>query len=182
MGEATYYLLAEFETEEDAKEAGEFAGLVFEELFKFQNEWQKIRDDRRFSVEERHKMLLKKFPLVAKYIRLPRPCRDDPNMNYLAGHCEISDCYSLYIQGKYLKLVDEVWHLASWDNIAEFFCRLGAKRVVWESDEYFDYFELLESRLNEIEEINVKNKFSKSEIRKILLAHKIGRKEDANAK
>ena len=68
--------------------------------------------------------------------------------------------------------------MASWDNIAEFFYRLGAKKVVWESDEYFDYFELLESRLNEIEEINVKDKFSKSEIRKIFLAHKIGRKEN----
>jgi hypothetical protein len=178
MGEATYYLLAEFETSEDAKEVEEFARIVFEELSRFQDEWQTIRNTQGKSAKERHKILLKEFPLVAKYISLPEPPDDDPPMNYLAGYCEINDNYYLQSDGRYLRLSDEVWHFADWSNIAEFFYKLGAKRVVWESDEYFDFFELLEEKLVNTEPKNYKNKFSKEEIRKILLAHAIGRKEN----
>jgi hypothetical protein len=178
MGEATFYLLAEFETKEDAKEAEEFARIVFDELAEFQEEWQIIRDIQDKPTKLRHKMLLKKFPLVAKYISLPEPPDDDLPMNYLAGHCEISKNYCLEADGRYVRLSDTVWHFADWDNIAEFFYRLGAKRVVWESDEYFDFFELLEERLVNTEPTTHKNRFSKEEIRKILLSHKLGRRDN----
>jgi hypothetical protein len=178
MGEATFYLLAKFESIEDAKFAEDFARIVLEELSNFQDEWQKIRKNEQISPIERHKILLKKFPLVKKYIRLPKPPKEDLPMNYLAGACEITNHFDLYSQGKLVKLSDYVWHLASWNNISEFFYRLGARKVIWESDEYVDIFELLEERLRRPEVKKNIRKFSKEKIKKILIAHKIGRKEN----
>ena len=178
MGEATFYLLAEFKSEEDAEFAEDFARIVLNELSKFFDEWQKIRQKQTISPIERHKMLLKKFPLVAKYIKLPKPSEGDTSMNYLAGECEITNYMNLYSEGNLVKLSDCVWHLASWDNISEFFYRLGARKVVWNSDENLDFFELLQERIENIPEVKKKIRYlSKEEIKRILIAHKIGRKE-----
>jgi len=179
MGEATYYLIAQFESDENAKFAEDFARVVFKELSKFSDEWQKIRSNQNKSPIQRHRILLKKFPLVRRYISLPKPPKEDVCMNYLAGQCEITNNFNLYSERNSVRLSDYVWHLASWDNISEFFYRLGARKVIWRSEEYFDYFDLLEEGLKDMPEVRKKvRQFSKDEIEKILLALKIGRKEN----
>ena len=143
MGEATYYLIAEFETEEEAELAEARARVVLDDLVEFENDWQKIRGDSERPEKERHNKLLKKHPLVDNFIRLPDIDKNDPNMNYLAGKCEMNDDYAMHLIGTGIHLSCTVWHFATWNNIENFFFRLGAGRAGWFSDESMDPFELV---------------------------------------
>jgi len=148
MGEATYYLIAVFDTEEEAELAGMRARVTLDDLVKFEDDWQNIRGGQKRAVEERHEELLKKHPLVAKFIELPDIKEGDSNMNYLAGKCEMNEEYNMHQIGTGVHLSCTVWHFATWDNIENFFFRLGAEKAGWFSDEHIDPFELLESPLH----------------------------------
>jgi len=174
MGDATYCLLAEFSSEEEAEFAEKIARLVLEQLASFNEEWQKIRHETGKSVIKRHKYLLRKYPLVRNFIRLPKPVSDDSFMNYLAGECEMNRDFELYRDERYIKLSCCVWHLASWDNIAEFFYRIGAIRVTWESDESIDPWMLLELRL-EKEPIRTVERIPREELEVIAIATVLGK-------
>lgn len=174
MGEATYYLIAEFETEGEAELAEMRARVTLDDLVDFENDWQKIRRYQEETVKERHDELLKKHLLVAKFIKLPDIKEGDSNMNYLAGKCEMNEYYHMHLIGTGIHLSCTVWHLASWDNIENFFFQLGADKAGWFSDESIDPFELLESQLHGSHNTE---KFSeetlKSEIDTILVANKL---------
>jgi hypothetical protein len=178
MGEANYYLLAEFESEDDAKFAERCARVILAELVAFYDEWQDIRTKTHKTVAERHKLLLKKFPLVRKYIWLPSPPkgREDPAMNYLAGYCDVTCDFELSSEGRYVKLHDYVWHFANWDNIAWLFYRLGAKKVVWYSDEYMDFWDVLRAKLEKCEGPRRRPKrIPRDELEVMLIASELGK-------
>lgn len=174
MGEATYYLIAKFETEEEAELAEARARVVFDDLVEFENDWQKIRGDSERPVKERHGELLKEHPLVAKFIKLPDIVETDPNMNYLAGKCEMNEYYVMHRNGTAIYLSCTVWHIATWDNIENFFFQLGAEEAGWLSDEYIDPFEMVGGQLHDSPNTR---KFSEETLRMgidtILVANKL---------
>ena len=149
MGEAGYYLIAVFDDEKSAETAMNYAKYILMDLAKFEEDWQNIRMNRAMPVKERHKMLLKKHPLTAKYIKLPRPVESDRSMNYLAGECEMDKDFELEREGNQIRLYAYVWHMASWDNVRDLFYKLGAKVVDWMSDEYVDIFDILEDEISD---------------------------------
>ena len=181
MGEATYYLIAEFETEEEAELAEMRARVVLDDIVKFENDWQTIRGDSERPVKERHNELLNTHPLVAKFIKLPDIEENDVdidekdiNMNYLADKCEMNDEYGMHLIGTGIHLSCMVWHIATWDNIEDFFFRLGAEKAGWFSDEYIDPFELLESQLHDSPSTRkFLEETLRSEIDTILVANKL---------
>lgn len=145
MGESWFYLKAKFPDERSAARAEIIARAVLKELAEFHDAWQKIRNEGDIPVRKRHEMLLKKHPLVAEFISLPEPVDGDAPMNYLAGECEMRADFDLWRDENTMYLQCNVWHLGSWDNIADFFYRLGAARAGWLNEEWVeDYFELIE--------------------------------------
>jgi len=155
MGEASYYLLATFNSKEKAHKAYLCAKVILKDLAEFQKDWQKIRN-KKGTAKEKFQKLLKRHPLVAKFVDLPEPPENDPAMNFLAGHCEITKEMELRYEGKQIKLFDVVWHCADWDNIGRLFYKLGASRVAWVSEEAIDPFELLEDHYeqeNDVDEL-----------------------------
>ncbi len=148
MGEATFYLKAKFKSEREAELAVKVAKPVLDDLAAFHEDWQTIRYHNNIPVNERHELLLKKHPLVAKFVELPEPepepeDDDDVNMNYLAGKCEMHGYYEIYSDGEWVRLSCECWHLATWDNIEKFFAEIGAVEVGWISDEHIDPFDAI---------------------------------------
>lgn len=143
MGEATYYLSATFASEREARRAYLCAKAVLADLAEFHDDWQELRDESG-TAEERFRRLLRRHYFVRKFVELPKPPEDDPAMNFLAGHCEISRWMQMELEGEEIRLTDTVWHGASWSNIARLFYRLGAVRVAWMSEEDFDPWELLD--------------------------------------
>jgi len=140
MGEATFYLIAFFDSKELAEEISKYARYILKDLAKFHDDWHEIRHRYDIPVHERHRMLLERHPLVAKFIELPEPPSDDDvNMNYLAGKCEMHDDFKLSVKLNCITLSCYVWHLADWNNIKDLFYKLGAKSVTWWSDEYVDH-------------------------------------------
>lgn len=168
MGEATFYLKAEFENEHDANQAYTIAQKVFEDLMNFQNDWQKIRDGT--PVIDMHNKLLKDHKLVALFISLPEPKEDDRGMNYLAGNCEMPEDFELKIAENEIYLSAYVWHLATWDNIQEFFFKLGAIRCGWVSDEYLDPWENVENAMAKFPSVK---KFDEEMLKKWCLMFKL---------
>jgi len=138
LGEATFYLKAEFPDEEAAEKALGVIKEILQDVADCWEEWQEIRDELDKSVKERHERLMSNHPLAARFLRLPEPDESDEFMNYLAGYLEITHDFELFRKGNVLFLYDTVWHLGSWDNIAELFAKFGAKRVGWISDEWID--------------------------------------------
>jgi len=120
VGEATFYLKARFGSGDEAKLAVKIAKHVLDDLAEFHDDWQRIRNETEIPVKERHEMIKKMHPLVAKLIELPEPKGSDVCMNYLAGKCEMHKGYELYSSGEWVCLSCICWHLASWDNIEEF--------------------------------------------------------------
>lgn len=174
MGEATYYLIAEFETEEEAELAEARARVVLDDVVKFENDWQKIRGYTDRPVKERHDELLKKHPLVAKFIELPNIDETDVNMNYLAGRCEMNEYYEMRRNGEAVYLSCTVWHIATWDNIEDLFFRLGANEAGWISDEYIDPFEMVGEQLHEPQNTrNIPEETLKRDIDTIRVANKL---------
>jgi len=146
MGESWFYLKAKFPDERSAARAEKIARAVLKELAEFHDDWQKIRKERSIPVKKRHEELLKKHPLVAELIKLPEPPDDDDAMNYLAGECEMHKDFDLEREENTIYLQCLVWHLASWDNVAEFFYKLGASWVGWLNEEWLeDCFALIET-------------------------------------
>jgi len=137
LGEARYYLVAEFKNKRRAEIVYRISKVILDDLAKFCEDWQSIRINSNLTVEERHQQLLQKHPLVAKYIEIPKPDnKRDINMNYLAGKCEMNSDYILqWVNKRYLFLSCYVWHLANWKNIVEMFHKLGASKVLYMSDE-----------------------------------------------
>lgn len=178
MGEAVYYLIAEFETEEEAEMAERRARVVLGDLAEFEGDWQQIRDDHERPVKERHEELLKKHPLVEKFIELPDIDDNDPMVDYLAGKCEINTGYEMRRNDIAIYLhYGLVWHLASCDNIKDFFLRLGAEEVAWISDEHTDPFELVVEVLKGLHGPQSAEKFPEETLRReidpILVAKKL---------
>ena len=174
MGEATYYLIAEFETEEEAELAEARARVVLDDIVEFENDWQEIRNNVKDPCLERHVKLQEEHPLVDKFIELPDIDGNDINMNYLAGKCEMNEYYEMHLIGTGIHLSCTVWHLASWGNIEDFFFRLGAEKAGWFSDEHIDPFELLESQLHGSHNTEKFPEESlRSEIDTILVANKL---------
>jgi hypothetical protein len=176
MGEATYYLMAEFGSEEEAERAARYAAPILREMAEFNDAWQEIRHERDRPVAERHEALLSRFPLVRRFVRLPGPREDDPNMNYLAGECEMGEDFQLVTMGSRVGLSCVVWHLASWDNVEEVFYGLGARKVYWTSDEYIDPWDLVGAYLDRMEVPERRPEpFDREELEIHLIAHEIGR-------
>jgi len=145
MGESWFYLKAEFPDERSAARAEKIAKAVLKELAEFHDDWQKIRKERSIPVKKRHEELLKKHPLVAELIKLPESPDDDDAMNYLAGECEMRGDFDLWREGSTIYLQCIVWHLGTWNNIADFFYKLGASWAGWLNEEWVEnYFELIE--------------------------------------
>lgn len=134
MGQCYYYLRAVFPTKEDAEEALLLAKMVLKQ----HSELLEMLHNIRFSekpLKEKHQKLVDSFPLVVEFIGLPEPKEDDNVMTYLVMDLDDfnwNDC-DIYLKGNEIHIQSYVWHLTTWDRIAEFFTKLGAK-VGWTKD------------------------------------------------
>ncbi|MEM2618266.1 MAG: hypothetical protein QW356_02090 [Candidatus Hadarchaeales archaeon] len=135
-----YFLLAEFETEEEANRAYLCAGVILADLAEFREDWKKIRDSEG-TAGEKLRNLLRKHPLVAKFIELPKPKKED-EMDFLA-RCGITEDMVMDQVGNEIQLCDVVGGETDWDYIGQLFYRLGARRVAWVSEEAIDVWEVL---------------------------------------
>jgi len=135
-----------FKSEKEAEEAFRKAKRILKELAEFYDEWQYIRGRITKSVEKRHEELLQQFPLVAKFIELPQPKKDEESMDYLAGYCNISHHFIIERTGNEIWLMDKVWYLATWDNLLTMFKKLGATKGGWLSEGRVYFWNLVELR------------------------------------
>ncbi|MEM2619205.1 MAG: hypothetical protein QXR87_06960 [Candidatus Hadarchaeales archaeon] len=172
MGVARYYLLATFRSEREAHRAYLCAKAVLADLAEFYDDWQKVRHEKG-TAQERFRRLLRRHPLVAKFVELPKPPKNDPAMNFLAGHCEITQGMTMELHEHEIWLTDMVWHCASWRNIARLFYQLGAVRVAWMSEEDFDPWELLSERYEEKKVDKLPDKVIKEELLPKALAREL---------
>lgn len=133
MGEANYYLTAEFESEKKLNG-------VFKDIKKFIKQgkraeefWDKNRNSKRKEFWENFK---RKFPLIYEYLG---ELVEGDNNNDLAGEIDFGMDNSIPTKrGVILEFSERVWHFSSWDRLAEFLkVKFGAKKVDWYNDEVY---------------------------------------------
>lgn len=154
MGEANYYLKAQFPQDTNMVKVGkEFEKFLLEgkEAYKW---WQ---DNRYLPREKFWPLFAEKFPQMYDYLDgvedhyFKGPVRGGDNNNGLAGLLDFIGDYDapmdafkieVYHIPELLHVGREVWHLANWEPFCAYIKRRwGAIRAGWMSDEYFDdYF------------------------------------------
>jgi len=136
MGEARFYLIAEFESEKKLNKVfGEIKTFI-KQGQKSEDFWQKYRKSNPQQFWSKFKG---KFPLIFEY--LGEKANKDNN-NSLARELDFGMFNAKPTKERnILKFNDEVWHLASWDRFADFLKnKYQAKRVNWFSDEWSSEF------------------------------------------
>ena len=136
MGEARFYLIAEFESEKKLNKVfGEIKTFI-KQGQKSEEFWQKYRESNPQQFWSKFKG---KFPLIFEY--LGEKANKDNN-NSLARELDFGMFNAKPTKERnILKFNDEVWHLASWDRFADFLKnKYQAKRVNWFSDEWSPEF------------------------------------------
>jgi len=144
MGEATYYLMAQFKTDADAEAACEAFRALNAEGCRAHDYWQTHRGEP--SREAFFKTFNEKFPLVAQYLG---DHTFDHN-NGLAGQLDFIDegDENIHVEsGAILSASAYVWHFADWSKMEEWLEAHGAIKVVSLSDEYESFFDLCRYRL-----------------------------------
>jgi hypothetical protein len=134
MGEAIYYLIAEFPNKNIMDIAIKILKPIFKQTIKCQDEWQKIRGTG--NPIKNYEYLMDKYPLVNTFLDIPKPKRDDISMNDIAGTLDINEDYTLYTYNTRLELICEVWHFADWSGFVKLMFKLGASYCNYYSDEY----------------------------------------------
>lgn len=132
MGEATYYLKAEFPE-------GKLGVALLHGIEEFFAEGKRAEDywqsNRNLEPSKFWPEFQRQFPIVTDMIA--KFVGKEAN-HALAG--ELSFGYqdrNIYREGNTLFVRAMVWHLADWDRLAAFLkTRFGAERVGWWSDEY----------------------------------------------
>jgi len=153
MGEATFYLKAVFKDEETAKAVFEQFKPLLEDLVEAYEFWQRNRG--KMPVRKLVKILSQRPSWVLVRNKAKVIEEDDKWLNFLAGELEMAPDFQLELEGNQILLSCYVWHLATWDGIADWLRMQGGK-AGWVSDEWFrdpsstDYFEAIEpTSLNE---------------------------------
>ena len=142
MGEARYFLKAEFNTVAKAKAALSKVKPLLKDLVKLNQIWQ---DHRGEAVKTQMARLIK-FKSWKVFMPADIKVEDkDTSTNALAGPLpDMTEDFDLKLNGVEVKLNDEVWHFTSWDGIVEWFEKQpGCKSVNQLSDEYVNIEELL---------------------------------------
>lgn len=148
MGECTYYLAGRFESAEQAEATKPQLAAICKTLAEFQTAWQHIRGETETrTCAERREILKKQFPTLATMIDAV-PCttmqqygRDDESMNCLAGAIpDMNDDPEVWTEDTELRMYcDNVWHLGSWDALANWLRALpGCTEAGWISEEDID--------------------------------------------
>jgi len=153
MGEATFYLKAEFTSEKEARDTLPlFKELLIDQSNAYEY-WQKYcREDPRMEEKdrdflhvnsktppERYELLKEKFELAFSILPAYEVSTNDKNMNFLAGQLydggleQIED--NLDIEDTTIYFHAEVWHFSTWDHLSEWLRERGS-RAGWLSDEY----------------------------------------------
>jgi hypothetical protein len=143
MGEATYYMKARFVVlnEEKKEEIKKF----FIEGSRAEDFWQ---DNRGKEPSWFWKEFSEKFPEVTDYLLSQDGIGNDCN-NSLAGLLDFGDedtiDSQMEFEGNIMRYSAYVWHFANWDPLCGFLIkRFGASICDWLSDEYVNYFDLLQ--------------------------------------
>ena len=152
MGEATFYLKAEFKNEGDAKIAEKIGEVVLNELNEFNNKFQSIRDNINVSIADRIGSLLDSYPLIEEFFDLPSIKKSDVVLNELAGWNEIEkdNQFDFRREENILYLSNEIWHFSNWDGICHLFEKLGAIKTGYASDEYIDVYKCIDMYKSDI--------------------------------
>jgi len=137
MGEAVYYLIAEFRNNKQLRIVSNLVEPIIKELAEFQDYWQNTRHEKG-TVRERYNHLKEKYPLAFEYLNIPKPEDDDTVMNRLAGYCDMTVDYRIYYDDNKFTLSCEVWHFANWKPLVRLMFQLGAVKCHYYSDEYMD--------------------------------------------
>lgn len=149
MGEAYYHLLAEFSSHTDMWRAEKLIKPVLKQMIAIEDEWQELRGTG--NPLEIYDRLMKKYPLIKVFFKLPIPKKSDKSLNAWSGLIDMTEDYHLTTKGKVLRLSCEVWHFADWSMLVNIFYKLGAIHCQYYSDEYIDDW---------IDDLNIK-KYSK---------------------
>jgi hypothetical protein len=149
MGEATYYLKAYFNSNDDAKRAMVQITPLIEQGIEAQDWWQDHRGMDESERPEFWKQFSERFPAVTEYLGETRSRNSlvggDCN-NELAGELDFgsdSDIESLMLNGSEIWYCGYVWHFADWTRLADAFYRAGAVKVNWISDENMNPFDTI---------------------------------------
>ena len=173
MGEATYYIKAEFSHQEKAQRALKLMRKLIKQGIDSADYWQSNRDARK---EEFWTEFKAKFPVVYRFLKAwdverkakweknvaekgrenvypheYEPSADGDNNNGLAGKLDfgsVEDVENLRLDGNVLKYSSCVWHCASWDGFVKYLLdACGADAAGWLSDEYVDkdYFSMIKT-------------------------------------
>jgi ABC-type nitrate/sulfonate/bicarbonate transport system substrate-binding protein len=134
MGESTYYLTAEFESEEKLNENFDSIKKFIKQGQKAEDFWQNHRYEKREIFWKKFKA---KFPIVYEYLG---ELADKDNNNGLAGELDFGMDKEIPTKNKnILEFSDMVWHIASWDRFADFLKKkFEAKNVEWFNNERYD--------------------------------------------
>jgi hypothetical protein len=138
MGEAVYHLIAEFKSYSGRDRAEKLVKPILDEVFKFADDWQDIRDDTKTSPKKRYNQLMEKYPIIKAFFKLPIPKENDTSLNCIAGLVDITEDYSLTTDKKQIRLSCLVWHFAKWEPFVNLFYQLGATHCAYFSDEYVE--------------------------------------------
>jgi len=140
MGEAVYYLIAEFYSKKRADIALKVFNIICKKLSKFMDVRERLGT--KPTPIEIYNKLKREFPLIFKYLDVEKPDDTTSSVNYLIGFCDMTSYYNLELytdktSHRYrLILIDEVWHFADWNPLVNLAFKLGATHAVYYSDEY----------------------------------------------
>jgi hypothetical protein len=141
MGEAIYYLKAQFKDGKAAlKGAKRLRGLIEEDIAAY-DFWQRNRGQKEPS--EFWPEFKEKFPKVYRYLKMWQPklvggdCDND-----LAGKLGLGnegDAQNVVVEGNLVKYHAEVWHFSDWSGLVKYVKRVClAQKAGYISDEYAD--------------------------------------------
>jgi hypothetical protein len=155
MGEATYYLKAQFESQAAAEAAVPGIKRLISEGIQAQDWWQ---NHRRMEHEGKRAEFWsgfkEKFPLTTKYLQsfqagccggehilLDDDCNNGP-AGFLDFGSDEEDLEAVNVQGNTVTYYALVWHFARWDPFLNFIAsEHGAVKIGWVSDEYLEPFD-----------------------------------------
>ncbi|MDF2457709.1 MAG: hypothetical protein K0S79_125 [Nitrospira sp.] len=143
MGEATFYLKAEYPTAEAATKAGEKLTALWKE--NAADWWQEHRG---YEPEYFWPQFQERFPVTTEYLKHFDRFGGDCN-NDLAGQLCFPGCDGaedeVTIHENLVMARAFTWHLGDWNPLVAWLKGTGAQRAGWLSDEYADdYFSMIE--------------------------------------
>lgn len=148
MGEATYYLKAQFKNRQAAHKALPQVKAFIEEVGKAYTYWQDNRDSR-MRDDAFWADFQGQFPQAYDFLKFQGIAGGDKN-NALAGKISFGDTGyldSLQTEGNLLLYHELTWHFADWQPFCEYLkLKFGAEKAGYISDEYVepDYYGLVE--------------------------------------